>query len=181
MKLNELTQEQRNALCAFGQADQDATAANLMIAGAAAVKPEAVKVLTELADRLYRMPMSDTEYQTLFHTVKYRKEQAMTRLMLDYQCVSGDLETTRPWKPYAKHLILSTFGNENAMNTIRRLLMAEKVTVDPAIRQTVHELLSDIALMAVCSPQKYGQYLMDSRSIDAAYTMDDDEAVIRQK
>ena len=65
MKLNELTQEQRNALCAFGQADQDATAANLMIAGAAAVKPEAVKVLTELADRLYRLPVSDTEYQTL--------------------------------------------------------------------------------------------------------------------
>ena len=44
--------------------------------------------------------MSDTEYQTLFYTVKYRKEQAMTRLMLDYQCVSGDLETARPWKPY---------------------------------------------------------------------------------
>ena len=177
MKLNELTQEQRNALCAFGQADQDATVANLMIAGAAAVKPEAVKVLTELADRLYRLPMSDTEYQTLFYTVKYRKEQAMTRLMLDYQCVSGDMETTRPWKPYAKHLILSSFGNETA----RRLLMAEKVTVDPAIRQTVHELASDIAVMAVCAPQKYEAYLADSRSIDAAYVMDDDEAVIRQK
>ena len=104
----------------------------------------------------------------------------MTRLMLDYRCVSGDLETTRPWKPYAKHLILSAFGNENAMNTIRRLLMAEKVTVDPAIRrQTVHELVSDIALMAVCSPQKYAAYLADSRSIDAAYTMDSDEVVIR--
>ena len=95
--------------------------------------------------------------------------------------MSGDLETARPWKPYAKHLILSAFGNENAMNTIRRLLMAEKVTVDPAIRQTVHELVSDVAVMAVCSPQKYGQYLTDSRSIDAAYTMDGDEAVIRQK
>ncbi len=45
------------------------------------------------------------------------------------------LETTRPWKPCAKYLILSAFGNENAMNTVRRLLMAEKVTVDPAIRQ----------------------------------------------
>ena len=180
MKLNELTQEQRNALCAFGQADQDATVANLMIAGAA-VKPEAAKVLTELADRLYHLPMSDTEYQTLFYTVKYRKEQAMTRLMLDYQCVSGDLETARPWKPYAKRLILSAFGNENAMNTVRRLLMAEKVTVDPAIRQTVHELVSDIAVMAVCAPQKYEAYLADSRSIDAAYTMDSDEAVIRQK
>ena len=168
MKLNELTQEQRNALCAFGQADQDATIANLMIAGAAAVKPEAAKVLTELADRLYHLPMSDTEYQTLFYTVKYRKEQAMTRLMLDYQCVSGDMETTRPW-------------NENAMNTVRRLLMAEKVTVDPAIRQTVHELVSDIAIMAICAPQKYKAYLADSRSIDAAYTMDGDEAVIRQK
>ena len=98
MKLNELTQEQRNALCAFGQADQDATIVNLMIAGAAAVKPEAAKVLKELADQLHRLPMSDTEYQTLFYTVKYRKEQAMTRLMLDYQCVSGDMETTRPWK-----------------------------------------------------------------------------------
>ena len=181
MKLNELTQEQRNALCAFGQADQDATVANLIIAGAAAVKPEAAKVLTELADRLYRLPMSDTEYQTLFYTVKYRKEQAMTRLMLDYQCVSGDMKTTRPWKPYAKRLILSAFGNENAMNTVRRLLMAEKVTVDPAIRQTVHELVSDIAVMAVCAPQKYEAYLADSRSIDAAYTMDSDEAVIRQK
>lgn len=105
----------------------------------------------------------------------------MTRLMLDYQCVSGDMETARPWKPYAKHLILSAFGNENAMNTVRRLLMAEKVTVDPAIRQTVHELVSDIAVMAVCAPQKYGQHLADSRSIDAAYTMDGDEAVIRQK
>ena len=105
----------------------------------------------------------------------------MTRLMLDYQCVSGDLETTRPWKPYAKRLILSAFGNENAMNTVRRLLMAEKVTVDPAIRQTVHELVSDIAVMAVCAPQKYEAYLADSRSIDAAYTMDSDEAVIRQK
>ncbi len=178
MKLNELTQEQRNALCAFGQADQDATIVNLMIAGAAAVKPEAAK---ELADQLHRLPMSDTEYQTLFYTVKYRKEQAMTRLMLDYQCVSGDLETARPWKPYAKRLILSAFGNENAMNTVRRLLMAEKVTVDPAIRQTVHELVSDIAVMAVCAPQKYEAYLADSRSIDAAYTMDSDEAVIRQK
>ena len=67
------------------------------------------------------------------------------------------------------------------MNTVRRLLMAERVTVDPAIRQTVHELVSDIALMAVCSPQKYEAYLADSRSIDAAYTMDGDEAVIRQK
>lgn len=105
MKLNELTQEQRNALCAFGQADQDATIANLMIAGAAAVKPEAAKVLMELADRLYRLPMSDTEYQTLFYTVKYRKEQAMTSLMLDCQCVSGNMETTHPWKPYAKRPI----------------------------------------------------------------------------
>lgn len=59
--------------------------------------------------------------------------------------------------------------------------MAEKVTVDPAIRQTVHELASDIAVMAVCAPQKYEAYLADSRSIDAAYVMDDDEAVIRQK
>lgn len=33
MKLNELTQEQRNTLCTFGQADQDATVTNLMIAG----------------------------------------------------------------------------------------------------------------------------------------------------
>jgi hypothetical protein len=53
--------------------------------------------------------------------------------------------------------------------------------VDPAIRQTVHELVSDIAVMAVCAPQKYGAYLADSRSIDAAYVMDGDEAVIRQK
>ncbi len=70
---------------------------------------------------------------------------------------------------------------ENAMNTIRRLLMAEKVTVDPAIRKTVHGLVSDIAHMAICSPQKYGQYLADSRSIDEAYTMDGDKAVIQQK
>lgn len=117
MKLNELTQEQRNALCAFGQADQDATVANLMIASATAVKPEAAKTLTELADRLYRPLMSDTEYQTLFYTVKYRKEQAMTRLILHYQRVSGDMETTRPWKPYAKHMILSAFSNKNAVNT----------------------------------------------------------------
>ncbi len=81
----------------------------------------------------------------------------------------------------ANRLILSAFGNENAMNTIRRLLIAEKVMVDPAIRQTVHELVSDIAVMAVCVPQKYEAYLADSQSIDAAYTMDDDEAVIRQK
>ncbi len=47
----------------------------------------------------------------------------------------GRPETTRPWKPYAKYLILPAFSNENAMNTGRRLLMAEKVTVDPAIRQ----------------------------------------------
>ena len=60
-------------------------------------------------------------------------------------------------------------------------LMAEKVTVDPATRQTVHELVSDIAIMAICAPQKYKAYLADSRSIDAAYTMDGDEAVIRQK
>lgn len=66
------------------------------------------------------------------------------------------------------------------MNTVRRLLMAEKVTVDPAIWQTVHELVSDIAVMAVCSPQKYGQYLADSRSIDAAYTMDGGKAVVQQ-
>lgn len=79
--------------------------------------------------------MSDTEYQTLFYTVKYCKEQAMPRLMLDYQCVSGDMENAHPWKPYAKYLILFTFGNENAMNTIRCLLMAEKVTADPAIWQ----------------------------------------------
>jgi|GEM_PF-6233654 len=67
------------------------------------------------------------------------------------------------------------------MNTVRLLLIAEKVTVNLAIRQTVHELVSDIALIAVCSPQKYAAYLADSRSIDAAYTMDNDEAVIRQK
>ena len=93
--------------------------------------------------------------------------------------------STRLLKPYqlqyAKRLILSAFGNENAMNTVRRLLMAEKVTVDPAIRQTVHELVSDIAVMAVCAPQKYAAYLADSRNIDAAYVMDGDEAVIRQK
>ena len=61
------------------------------------------------------------------------------------------------------------------------LTVAEKVTVDPATRQTVHELVSDIAIMAICAPQKYKAYLADSRSIDAAYTMDGDEAVIRQK
>ena len=65
-----------------------------MIAGAA-VKPEAAKVLTELADRLYRLPMSDTEYQTLFCTVKYRKEQPMIRLILDYQYVFIYMETAR--------------------------------------------------------------------------------------
>ena len=90
-----------------------------MIARATAVRPEEAKILTELADRLYRLPMSGTEYQTLFYTVKYRKKQDMTRLMFDYQQASGDLEAPRPWKPYVKHLILSTFGNENAANTVR--------------------------------------------------------------
>lgn len=51
MKQSELIQEQRNALYAFGQVDQDAMVANLMIAGA-----EAAKVLTELADWLCCLP-----------------------------------------------------------------------------------------------------------------------------
>lgn len=99
-------------------------------------------MLPVLADRI--LEVLDEDWKQDFYTIKHHKETIMNRMVLDWQEATGDVETTRPWKPVAKAMIMGKFGSIASIDTIIRLMLAEYLTVEPMIKEVIGELLGEL-------------------------------------
>lgn len=139
---NVINQNQRNALYAFGMPSRVGTICNLEAVSNLIVDENDAAMLRSLATALWSVP--DEDWKEDFHTIKIRKERIMMQLVLDYQAETDDILTARPWKTFAKTMILGKFATLDVVGTETSLLQLEYLTVEPMLKDVIRELLDDI-------------------------------------
>lgn len=170
---NIITQNERNAIYAFGQPSRVGTICHLLLASELIEDEKDAAMLPALADMI--MEVSDEGWKQDFYTIKHRKETIMNQMVLDWQEGTGDMETERPWKPVAKAMIMDKFGSADPTDTIIRLMLVEHLTVEPMIKDVIGELLDEL-----CDKRKGGRNykrLMKDAGEARPYEIADDNEV----
>lgn len=72
-------------------------------------------------------------------------------------------------------IIAARFGHDECGVTIRRLCYVEHVTVDPDLKQIIHDLCSHVATMNVIRPEDYQELLTEARKVDELWRIKEDD------
>lgn len=156
-----VTQDQRNAIYAFGQVNRLKTA-------------ETMRQLSELIPdfclsvRIHGLAdeieaVTDEQWMQEFYTIRHRKETIMNYMVAIYQDATGDLWTPRPWKTLAMQQMIGTFGSEIPAETIARLKLVEKLTMEPMLKSAMKELIDTLKDVSRHAPETYGNILAVGR------------------
>lgn len=173
--LPRLTETQKNALFAFGEKTKAGTGCNLMIAASMCEGDLAKAILMTLADLIDTVGITDEEMEQLIYQVRMEGTENIMNMEEAYEGWTGKKPDTLPWREFAKKKILAAFGNDKCGITIRRLCYVEHVTIDPDLRQIVHDLTSLIATMNVFNPEDYPDLLAEARKVDELWRIKTDD------
>ena len=94
---------------------------------------------------------------------------------MDYEGWTGKKPGAHPWRDFARKKILAAFGHDMCGITIRRMCYVEHVTVDPDLKQIVHDLASQVATMNVFHLEKYQDLLTEARKVDELWRIKVDD------
>lgn len=163
---NTLTETQKEALFAFGEKDKIETGCNLMIAASMCEGQLTEAILMNLTDLIQSVGITDEEFEDLLYQVRLEVAENITNMEKDYQGWTGKKVDALPWRSFARKKILAAFGNESCGKTVLRLHFIEHVTVDPDLKELVHDVASQVATMNVFHPEKYPMLLAEARKVD---------------
>ena len=170
-----LTETQKNALFAFGEKDKIGTGANLIIAACMCEGELPKAILMNLADLIESVGITDEEFEQLIYQIRLETEENIISMEKHYQEMTGKRSADRSWRDFARKKILATFGNESCGNTVLRLNYVEHVTVDPDLKQIIHDLTSQVATMNVFKSEKYPDLLTEARKVDELWRIKTDD------
>jgi len=173
--LPRLTETQKNALFAFGEKTKAGTGCNLMIAASMCEGDLTKEILMNLADLVETVGITDEEMEQLLYQVRTETTENIMNMEKDYEGWTGKKSGALPWRDFARKKILAAFGHDDCGTTIRRLCYVEHVTVDPDLKQIVHDLTSQIATMNVFRPEKYPDFLAEARKVDELWRIKTDD------
>lgn len=173
--IDTLTETQKNALFAFGEKDRIGTSCNLMIAASMCEGQLSGAILMNLSDLIDSVGITDEEFEELIYQIRLETEETIRNMEKDAQNRTGKKSDALPWRETARKKILAAFGSERCGNTVVRLAYIEHVTVDPDLKQIVHDLASQIAMMNVFHQEKYPELLADARRVDDMWKIKADD------
>lgn len=114
------TETQKNALFAFGEKIKAGTGCNLMIAASMCEGDLTKAILTNFADLIETVGITDEEMEQLLYEIRMETAENIMNMEKDYEGWTGKKSDTLPWRDFAKK-ILATFGYDECGTTIRRL------------------------------------------------------------
>jgi len=170
-----LTETQKNALFAFGEKTKAETGCNLIIAASMCEGELTKAILMNLADVIETVGITDEEMEQLLYQVRAEAAQNITNKEMDYEGWTGKKPGAHPWRDFARKKILAAFGHDMCGITIRRMCYVEHVTVDPDLKQIVHDLASQVATMNVFHLEKYQDLLTEARKVDELWRIKVDD------
>ena len=170
-----LTETQKNALFAFGEKDKIGTGANLMIAASMCEGELTKAILMNLADLIEKVGITDEEFEQLIYQIRLETEENIISMEKHYQEMTGKRSSDRSWRDFARKKILAVFRNESCGNTVLRLSYVEHVTVDPDLKQIIHDLCSQVATMNVFKSEQYPALLTEARKVDELWRIKSDD------
>lgn len=144
MKLNDLTQSQRNAIFAFGQADRYGTVCHLEGASALMEHEEKTEELHRLATWILFGDFSDEYWTELYHMIKYQKETALTQAMTEWHKKFGYEEITQPWSENARDRLIEAIASPSCRLTYLRLKLAQYLATDPMVRDIIQKTILEL-------------------------------------
>lgn len=170
-----LTETQKEALFAFGEKGKAATGCNLMIAAGMCEGDMTKAILLHLADLIDTIGLTEEEFEELLYKVRLEMQEKIMDMEKNRMNRTGNVSDNPVWRAYARKKFLAIFGNENCGATVRRLAYVEQVTVDPDLREIVHNLTSDVATMGIFKPEKYPELLKEARKVDGLWKLRTDD------
>ena len=173
--LPRLTETQKNALFAFGEKTKAGTGCNLIIAASMCEGELTKAILMNLADVIETVGITDEEMEQLVYQVRMEAAENIMNMEKDYEGWTGKKSGALPWRDFAKKKILAAFGHDKCGITIRRLCYVEHVTVDPDLKQIVHDLTSQIATMNVFHPEKHQNHPTEARKVNELWRIKADD------
>ena len=173
--LPRLTETQKNALFAFGEKTKAGTGCNLIIAACMCEGELTKAILMNLADVIETVGITDEEMEQLLYQVQTETAENIMNMERDYEGWTGKKSGALPWRDFAKKKILAAFGHDECGVTIRRLCYVEHVTVDPDLKQIIHDLCSQVATMNVFRPEDYQELLTEARKVDELWRIKADD------
>lgn len=144
MKLNDLTQSQRNAIFAFGQADRYGTVCHLEGASALMEHEEKTEELHRLATWILFGDFSDEYWTELYHMIKHQKEIALTQAMTEWHKKFGYEEITQPWSENARNRLIEAIASPSCRLTYLRLKLAQYLATDPMVRDIIQKTILEL-------------------------------------
>lgn len=170
-----LTETQKNALFAFGEMDKTGTGVNLMIAASMCEGELTKAILMNLSDLVESVGITDEEFEQLIYQIRLEAAENIMNAEKHYQAKAGEKSDAFSWRNLIRNKILATFGNERIGTTLINLSYVEYVTVDPDLKQIIHDLTSQIATMNVFHPEKYPDLLTEARKVDDLWKIKTDD------
>ena len=170
-----LTETQKNALFAFGEKTKAETGCNLIIAASMCEGELTKAILMNLADVIETVGITDEEMEQLLYQVRAETAESIMNIEKDYEGWTGKKPGAHPWRDFARKKILAAFGHDMCGITIRRMCYVEHVTVDPDLKQIVHDLASQVATMNVFHLEKYQDLLTEARKVDELWRIKVDD------
>lgn len=144
MKLNDLTQSQRNAIFAFGQADRYGTVCHLEGASALMEHEEKTEELHRLATWILFGDFSDEYWTELYHMIKHQKEIVLTQAMTEWHKKFGYEEITQPWSENARDRLIEAIASPSCRLTYLRLKLAQYLATDPMVRDIIQKTILEL-------------------------------------
>lgn len=144
MKLNDLTQSQRNAIFAFGQADRYGTVCHLEGASALMEHEEKTEELLRLATWILFGDFSDEYWTELYHMIKHQKEIALTQAMTEWHKKFGYEEITQPRSENARDRLIEAIASPSCRLTYLRLKLAQYLATDPMVRDIIQKTILEL-------------------------------------
>ena len=170
-----LTETQKNALFAFGEKDKIDTGVNLIIAACMCEGELTRAILMNLADLIESVGITDVEFEQLIYQIRLETEENIISMERHHQEMTGKRSADRSWRDFARKKILAAFGNESCGNTVLQLNYVENVTVDPDLKQIIHDLCCHVATMNVFKPEDYQELLTEARKVDELWRIKADD------
>ena len=128
-----------------------------------------------LSDLVESVGITDEEFEQLIYRIRLETAEKIMNAEKHYQAKAGEKSDAFSWRDLARKKILATFGNESIGTTLIRLSYVEYVTVDPDLKQIIHDLTSRIATMHVFHPEKYQELLKEAQAVDERWKIKVDD------
>ena len=173
--LPRLTETQKNALFAFGEKTKAGTGCNLLIAACMCEGDLTKAILMNFSDLIETVGITDEEMEQLLYQVRTETAESIMNIEKDYEGWTGKKSGALSWREIARKKILAAFGHDDCGTTIRRLCYVEHVTVDPDLKQIVHDLTSQLATMNIFCPERYQNFLTEARKVDELWRIKADD------